>query len=105
VCQLPVGAGSVRVFTSHFGVKKTQGGQVRFNIVHLDGHVDDSVWKDYPIYTDSWLLYMDDGGSWNTKRRPYGWWLQSNNSLGYKTVPMFEGAFDQNAHEFREVGR
>jgi prepilin-type processing-associated H-X9-DG protein len=102
---LPNSAGSVRTFTSHFGVKTPVGGKMRFNVLHLDGHVDDSMWKDLPIYTDSWLLYMDDGGGWNTKRRPYGWWLKSNNSIGYKEYPEFEGAFDQNASEYRRVGR
>jgi hypothetical protein len=104
VCQLPNGAAPVREFTSHFGVKKTKGGEMRFNVVHLDGHVDDSTWKDYPLSTDSWLLYMDNGG-WDAKRRPYGWWMQDNHYMGYSELPMCEGAFDQNAHEYRRVGR
>jgi prepilin-type N-terminal cleavage/methylation domain-containing protein/prepilin-type processing-associated H-X9-DG protein len=104
VCQVPASSGSWRVFTSHFGVKSTAGGGFRFNVLHLDGHVDDSTWKDYPLYTGSWSLYMSNGG-WDQKRRPYGWWTTSPSSLGYKEWPMCEGAFDQNAHECRRVER
>jgi prepilin-type N-terminal cleavage/methylation domain-containing protein len=104
VCQIPISSGSWRNFTSHFGVRRPTGGEFRFNVVHLDGHVDNSQWKDYPLWTDSWLIYMNQG-SWDQKRRPYGWYTGSPSSRGYRELPMCEGAFDQNAHEYRRVER
>ena len=45
-----------------------------------------------------------NGSSWHWGKRPYGWDLQSVQD-GLKKKPMFEGAFDQNAGEYREVER
>ena len=86
--------------TSHFGMKSALTGMFRFNVVHLDGHVDGSLWKE-PLGASTWQMPQD------YEKRPYGWALTS--SAGKKTgpaeTPKFEGAFDQNATEFRTVDR
>ncbi len=85
---------------SHFGVTRALAGDFRFNILHVDGHVDDSVWKQVEM-GGNWLV---DGSDWHWGKRPYGWDL-INWDDGLKEKPMFEGAFDQNASEYREVER
>jgi len=105
VCHIARGDSTAigpRTFTSHFGARSTLAGLYTFNILHLDGHVDDSVWKDpYPF--GNWLVY--GGPGWDQRQRPYGWWTQGDATLGYKELPEFEGAFDQNARECRRVSR
>jgi prepilin-type processing-associated H-X9-DG protein len=92
---------------SHFGARRAQAGksgqQFRFNVLHLDGHVDNSFWKE--TYANS-LAWLADGPPWNQLHRPYGWWVKSPSNGGFlERLPMFEGAFDQNAHEFRRASR
>jgi prepilin-type processing-associated H-X9-DG protein len=92
---------------SHFGSTRAraQGGgeSFRFNVLHVDGHVHDDVWKEYLVDAVSWL---PKGDGYSTANRPYGWWLKGPYGDGcLKTTPMFEGAFDQNKGEFREVAR
>ncbi len=100
-------------FTGHFGATWTREGKFQFNILHLDGHIDASVWKEPYQSVNStngdnpggqWVVYSWESG-WGQKHRPYGWLRQSPDNLGCRTTPMFEGAFDQNANEFREVPR
>jgi prepilin-type N-terminal cleavage/methylation domain-containing protein/prepilin-type processing-associated H-X9-DG protein len=59
-----------RDYASHFGYRNVVPGEWRFNILHLDGHVDDSIWKEIRT-SDSWLTQalsttVGRGG-------PYGW--------------------------------
>jgi hypothetical protein len=90
---------------SHFGVYETVAGDFRFNVLHLGGHVDDSVWKEADL-SKCWLVQSRTGGGAGNTNQPYGWWIldPGNDGLLDKT-PMFEGAFDQNAREFRKVKR
>ena len=89
-------------FRSHFGWAKTVPEGFRFNVLHLDGHVDDSVWKEHTVETN-WLVYGT--GDYDYKNHAYGWFRGSPASDGMKNLPEFEGAFDQNAHELRQVDR
>ncbi|MFC1671756.1 hypothetical protein ACFL01_01340, partial [Planctomycetota bacterium] len=100
---------SPRNFRSHFGSRQPIQGDFRFNVLHLDGHVDASVWKDLsPVRGQNaiawavawWTAYHDNDF------HPYGWLAnEANPNLGLSETPMFEGAFDQNAGENRKVRR
>jgi hypothetical protein len=92
-----------RKFQSHFRTKRSIPGEWRFNVLHLGGHVDDSIWKEAYV-TSMWLVYSSQVG-WDQRMRPYGWWTKSPANDGYQDTPMFEGAFDQNAGGFRRVTR
>jgi prepilin-type N-terminal cleavage/methylation domain-containing protein len=104
-----------RRMKSHFcssGTRPTDGtgnfrkGEIflfRFNVLHIDGHVHDDIWKEPYWNANAWL---PGGPSYTYNYRPYGWWLESPAGDGsLKTKPMFEGAFDQNKGEYREVPR
>jgi hypothetical protein len=93
--------GYERRFVSHFGERQTVPGALRFNIVHLDGHVDDTVWKDKPqreATPAGHLTYCAGSGF----PRPYGWpykyeWYGTGVWLdGIVEEPVFVGAFDCN---------
>jgi prepilin-type N-terminal cleavage/methylation domain-containing protein len=84
--------GAEHFFSSHFGFRDTVPGAWRFNAVHLDGHVDDTVWKEENV-SGSWLVeddhyrpfgwqWRDDGGTWHT--------------TGLKDEVKWDGAFDTN---------
>jgi prepilin-type N-terminal cleavage/methylation domain-containing protein len=76
----------------HFGIPQTITGEYRFNVVHLDGHVDDSRWKDPAIAWD-WVFKEGSNQYWN---HAYGWQWCADTSYGFEKVPGFEGAFDDN---------
>jgi prepilin-type N-terminal cleavage/methylation domain-containing protein len=89
--------GYERQFRSHFGYRETVPGGFRFNIGHLDGHVDDTVWKDLPDGLRTHLIT-------DSKSRPYGWpykyrWYGGGGWAwvdGIVEEPVFDGAFDCN---------
>jgi prepilin-type processing-associated H-X9-DG protein len=86
---------------THFGLKTAKHGEFRFNVLHLDGHVDDSIWKEAKS-SEMWQMPH------NYEKRPYGWATKSGSwpeKMGPREWPLFEGAFDQNAGEFRKVDR
>jgi prepilin-type N-terminal cleavage/methylation domain-containing protein len=78
---------------SHFGVSNAlQGllGTFRFNVVHLDGHVDDSTWVDTSTYS-TWYIYI------GASSRPYGWrCVGGNPDNGVEDNPNIDGSFDEN---------
>ncbi len=86
-----------RRLVSHFGVALTRPGEWRFNIVHLDGHVDDSIWQENrPQWSFAFNIHSQN-------LRPYGWpWKtevgQGSSQFGDGIVeePYFKGAFDDN---------
>jgi len=91
-------SGHDRTYVGHFGVGQTAEGKFRFNVAHLDGHVNDSFWKE-PLTGSigtQWRMPVADWG------RPYGWPYigkpLSAESIGGPTekVPAIEGAFDEN---------
>jgi prepilin-type N-terminal cleavage/methylation domain-containing protein len=99
--------GERKSWVSHFGVPKAYTGLYRFNIVHLDGHVDDTVWKELNtanIPDNGYLVPRTN----NDRDRPYGWlWKGSTPSNpedgrwngtdeGIQDTPWCEGAFDTN---------
>ena len=90
------------VYRSHFGWRKTVPGGFRFNVLHIDGHVDDSIWQENTVETN-WLVYGT--GGYNYKNHAYGWQRGADPHAGMKDYPEFEGAFDQNAHEIQRVKR
>jgi prepilin-type processing-associated H-X9-DG protein len=86
---------------THFGLKTAMPGEFRFNVLHLDGHVDDSVWKETKS-SEMWQMPHD------YRKRPYGWATKNGawpEKMGPEEWPLFEGAFDQNENEFRKVDR
>jgi hypothetical protein len=80
---------------SHFGAANPTPGSFRFNVVHLDGHVHDSVWQEVLAGSGGYAVYME--GS-STRYRPYGWkWKNpSSDKYGVELTPDFEGALDMN---------
>jgi prepilin-type N-terminal cleavage/methylation domain-containing protein/prepilin-type processing-associated H-X9-DG protein len=92
-----------RSYTSHFGVRRTYIGDYRFNVLHLDGHVHDDVWKQVSV-ENSWLIYEPDLG-WGQKSHAYGWMREGDGSAGLKEMPEWNGAFDQNKNEMRRESR
>ena len=84
--------GMARSYRSHFGVRRTEEGLFRFNVLHLDGHIHDGLWKD-PRLEYGWLL--DSAGGWSAGI-PYGWLWKPDPNDGLKAEPEFDGAFDRN---------
>jgi len=78
-----------RLNRGHFGAAQASPGQFRFNVVHLDGHVHDSIWYE-PKTSRGWGI--GEGGS-----KPYGWrWrLAGNYWKGIEFDPTFDGPFDR----------
>jgi prepilin-type N-terminal cleavage/methylation domain-containing protein len=75
---------------SHFGATSAALGMFDFNVVHMDGHVDDSQWKSW-WQTGNWD-YMWQTGCWGF---PYGY-EQTSGPYGCEKEPAFDGAFDDN---------
>lgn len=76
---------------AHFGARQTLTGEFRFNVVHLDGHVDDTIWKDTRIDSSKWHTTNSVGGV-------YGWeFVGAGTARVHQT--MWEGAFDRNKEQ------
>jgi prepilin-type N-terminal cleavage/methylation domain-containing protein len=92
-----------RHYTSHFGYRDVIPSDWRFNIVHLDGHVDDNIWKEVRT-TKSWLTRATC--STDGQGGPYGWeWVddsgndpRSLNGIRVQSHMIGNGPFDQNPH-------
>jgi len=82
-----------RQWFSHFGARKAQIGIFKFNVLHLDGHVDDSIWKSATSATNNWYPYLVPSGEWPY---PYGYSHYGWPYHGCYREPDFEGAFDEN---------
>ncbi len=86
-----------RDFRTHFGVHQTITGSFRYNVLHMDGHVHDDVWKESITSGVSGITQQ-----WAVNGTPYGWpwkvWETSNNGTdnGIVEEPVIEGAFDRN---------
>jgi hypothetical protein len=65
----------------------------RFNIAHIDGHVDDGIWMDSFDVPPQWWGVSDAASGWT---RPYGWRWKPNKEDGVVLNPNFELAFDEN---------
>jgi prepilin-type N-terminal cleavage/methylation domain-containing protein len=90
-----------RDFVGHFGVRSTPPGVFRFNVVHLDGHVHNAIWKEYKAKrSTNWLVQRSQHAN-ERYACPYLWgwkggdgWLGSDN--GIEPLPNFSGRFDEN---------
>jgi prepilin-type N-terminal cleavage/methylation domain-containing protein len=95
-CQTPIlSYNNVnRTYISHFGLRQTVIGSYRFNVVHMDGHVHDDIWREKRI-NNQWAI-KDNGN--NNHTRPYGWeWVGGTLSHdGLETESYMDGAFDEN---------
>jgi len=80
-----------RNYRSHFGAGQTLQGEWRFNVLHLDGHVHESPWRE-PSIEDEWIGAERDF--------PYGWRSPAPTSIdqiyGISQDPFIPGAFDRN---------
>ncbi len=104
-CLIPLSSwgGVARDFRSHFGVRGTLPGEFRFNVVHLDGHVHDSIWHPSVGNSSSWLDESQPNHD-NMYGVPYGhlWKCEpgsapgSTSTDGIEDEPEFDGAFDAN---------
>jgi prepilin-type N-terminal cleavage/methylation domain-containing protein len=99
-CSIPLKHwGQDRNYTSHFGVRQTVTGEFRYNVMHLDGHVHDDVWKESVTPGKSPIV-----NHWAADPNyPYGWpWNDyetggtGGNYEGIVEDPVFPGAFDRN---------
>jgi prepilin-type N-terminal cleavage/methylation domain-containing protein len=81
---------------SHFGAGNPTPGEFQFNVLHLDGHVHDSVWQEVLAGPGSYVVYTPEVGS--NRCRPYGWqWRDpTDDDYGVEPTPGFRGAFDLN---------
>ncbi len=77
---------------SHFGVARTTAGDYRFNVLHIDGHVHDDVWRSHEIRY-YWRVLSGFSSDWG--ERPYGWRYQAGR-VGVEPEPDFVGPFDRN---------
>jgi prepilin-type N-terminal cleavage/methylation domain-containing protein len=82
-----------RDWFSHFGAKRAVEGIFRFNVVHLDGHVDDSLWKDDGTVENNGFPYQVPCFE---RGYPYGYGHYGWPNHAVKRYPDFEGAFDEN---------
>jgi prepilin-type N-terminal cleavage/methylation domain-containing protein len=90
------GSGKRTNWLSHFGTTQAAEGTFRFNMVHLDGHVDDSVWKSHHVGTSQGSPYALPSSS--AAPLPYGYSLRSGGGWGLDKESDFEGALDDNLH-------
>jgi hypothetical protein len=84
-----------RDWFSHFGARTASLGVFRFNVVHLDGHVDDSIWKDDRTVENNGYPYMVP----NFERGwPYGYGNSGwpNHACHREPIEGFEDCFDRN---------
>ncbi len=90
------GLAAYRRNVSHFGVTLTVPGEYKFNVIHLDGHVGDSLWKEVQVGAIDWVV----GGTILNSDfwcHPYGWeWITGKEWLGWSKQADFDGAFDDN---------
>ena len=80
---------------SHFGVRRTIKGLWRFNALHMDGSVQDDVWREVPT-SNGWMVTWPGGKGgvygWPYKRDANG--TGSYDDDGIVDEAYFEGAFD-----------
>jgi prepilin-type N-terminal cleavage/methylation domain-containing protein len=90
-CVPPLSYSSFRrYYSSHFGLRDPVPGDWRFNVVHLDGHVDDERWMEVRDKWGSNWWTFDDGSAY----APYGWRYKSSTEI--EPIPGFHRAFDRN---------
>jgi hypothetical protein len=81
-----------RNWWSHFGAREAAVGIFKFNVVHLDGHVDDSLWK--------WAESVKNHGNpylvQPLRGWPYGYDNTGGPNYALNREPTIEGAFDEN---------
>ncbi len=97
--------GMNRNHSSHFGVRSTTPGLFRFNVLHLDGSVQDSTWQMNDATSLHWADVVLPGG----RTAPYGWPYKYDwdpvtyggsypwDTHGIVDEPVIDGAFDRYA--------
>ena len=80
----------VREYSSHFGLRDPVPGGWRFNVVHLDGHVDDAKWMEVREIRSGKGWTFKDG----TVYAPDGWRYRTATDI--EPIPGFSRAFDGN---------
>jgi prepilin-type N-terminal cleavage/methylation domain-containing protein len=99
---LLIDSGVERFHRSHFSLRNTVFAEFRFNVVHLDGHVDDSAWMEHrPTGSGSRWLFSQ-AGWWEAA---YGWRFKAMSSPEYidnaddnlEPIPGFPRPFDRNS--------
>jgi hypothetical protein len=70
-------------------------GEWRFNVIHLDGHVDDGPWTEVLPECDDWFFERYSDGNLDSV---YGWQFKSVSGWkqGLEPIPGFPRAFDEN---------
>jgi prepilin-type N-terminal cleavage/methylation domain-containing protein len=79
-----------RDYSSHFGLRDPVPGDWRFNMVHLDGHVDDANWMEVRTGPGKNGWMFQDGSVY----APYGWRYKTATDM--EPIPGFPRAFDRN---------
>jgi hypothetical protein len=92
-----------RDYPSHFGYRDPVPGGWRFNVVHLDGHVDDARWMEMrEVYSVCYGDYLFVQKTWFDV--PYGWQFKTTEMPGLvdnaednlEPIPGFPRAYDCN---------
>jgi prepilin-type N-terminal cleavage/methylation domain-containing protein len=93
-CQTPIAESrGERFFRSHFGCRQTVPSGWRFNVGHLDGHVDSDLWRAATV-EESWTFNQGNN------EPIYGWrYVFASPDRYIEPVPDFSGAFDHNLKE------
>ncbi len=89
-----------RDYSSHFGLTETVPEGWRFNVLHLDGHVDEGAWMETALLGTA-AVNAEFG--WQFKREgntyaPYGWeFIDSGDyTKGLQPISGFPGSWDRN---------
>jgi hypothetical protein len=86
-----------RDFVGHFGHRRTVPATYKFNVLHLDGHVDDQLWLEYLPECDDWFFERYSDGNLDSV---YGWRFKDTSGTnwqnGLEMIPGFPLAFDEN---------
>ncbi len=77
-------------WVSHFGARQAAPNIFRFNVIHIDGHIDDSAWRSVKVCAET-------GHPFNLGvSQPYGYSYAAYYQGGIRKIPNFDGAVDDN---------
>ena len=89
--------GLKRQFAGHFGFRAVIPATYRFNVLHLDGHVDDDLWGEYLPECDNWFFERTSDQNLDSV---YGWQFRDTSGTNWKQglepIPGFPRPFDGN---------
>jgi prepilin-type N-terminal cleavage/methylation domain-containing protein len=86
-----------RDFSGHFGHRQVIPTTYKFNVLHLDGHVDGELWWEVLPECDDWFFERYSDANLDSV---YGWQFRDTSGTNWKQgiepIPGFPRAFDEN---------